>query len=100
MKFGEIWREQIDRNLFRYIVVVSPESMNIGLDQVIVVPIVSRIKNWPTRVPVTFQKRLRQIQGESILTVSKQQLVEKLSELSLIEKAKLRLFLKELFINK
>ena len=99
MKFGEIWREQIDQNLFRYIVIVSPESLNTQLEQIIVVPIVSRFKNWPTRLAVKFHNRSRQIQGESVLTIPKSNLVEKLAELSLIEKAKLRLFLKQLFLE-
>lgn len=90
VQYGEIWRESLGEKLFRYSVIVSPNSMNDSLEHVLVVPIVSRFKNWPTRIEINFRNSKKQLQGELIQSIPKNKLVSSVGNLSLIERAKLR----------
>lgn len=99
MKYGEIWRESLGDNLFRYCVIISPDSMNRDLETLLTVPVVSRLRPWPTRVGISLKNSKRQIQCEQLHTTMKGQLVEKIAQLSLAETAKLRLTLKSIFLN-
>ena len=59
-------------------VVISPDEMNRALATIIVAPMTSMIRNYPTRVPVTFQSKHGQVVLDQIRTVDKQRLHKKL----------------------
>ena len=50
-------------------VVISPDEMNRALATIIVAPMTSTIRNYPTRVPVTFQSKHGQVVLDQIRTV-------------------------------
>ena len=58
--------------------VISPDEMNEYISTVIVAPMTSRIKNYPTRVTCVFQGAKGQIVLDQIRTVDKIRLIKKL----------------------
>ena len=58
--------------------VISPDEMNRHIKTVIIAPMTTTIKSYPTRVTTTFQGKHGQIVLDQIRTVDKQRLVKKL----------------------
>ena len=65
----------------RSCVVISPDEMNRALATIIVAPMTSTIRNYPTRVPVTFQSKHGEVVLDQIRIVDKQRLHKKLGSL-------------------
>lgn len=63
-------------------VVISPNEMNPHISTVIVAPMTSRGRNYPTRVKCTFQGIQGQVVLDQIRTVDKVRFVKKLGKLS------------------
>lgn len=59
-------------------VVISPDEMNRHIRTVIVAPMTSAKKEYPTRVTCTFRKKEGQIVLDQIRTIDKTRLVKKL----------------------
>ena len=55
-------------------VIISPNSMNEGLQTVIIAPMTSAHKKWPFRIAVTHKKKKGQIMLDQMRTVSKKRL--------------------------
>ena len=98
VSFGEVWKIKVDQG-FRYALVVSPNSINRQLEQIIVVAISARKKSWPTRIGFKFKNRPRQICLEEISSVNKDQFESKIEELSLPELARVKISLKQMFVD-
>ena len=62
-------------------VVVSPDEMNRHIRTVIVAPMTTASRPYPTRVPVTFQGQDGQIALDQIRTVDKARLIRRLGRL-------------------
>ena len=62
--------------------VISPDEMNHCIRTVIIAPMTSKGRNYPTRVNCTFQGITGQIVLDQIRTVDKTRLVKKLGSLS------------------
>jgi mRNA interferase MazF len=62
--------------------VISPDEMNHHIGTVIIAPMTTKGRNYPTRVPCTFQGVEGQIVLDQIRTVDKARLVKKLGRLS------------------
>jgi len=58
--------------------VISPDEMNRNIRTVIIAPMTSAQKEYPTRVSCTFRKRQGQIVLDQVRTVDKARLVQKL----------------------
>jgi len=63
-------------------VVISPDEMNQHISTVIVAPMTSKGRNYPTRVKYTFQGIQGQVVLDQIRTVDKIRFVKKLGKLS------------------
>lgn len=61
--------------------IVSPDEMNRHIRTVIVAPMTSRRRDYPTRVDVTFQRRNGQVVLDQIRTVDKARLVRRVGRL-------------------
>ena len=55
-------------------VIISPNSMNEGLQTIIIAPLTSAHKNWPFRIGVLHKKKKGQIMLDQMRTVSKKRL--------------------------
>ena len=62
--------------------IISPDEMNQHIGTVIVAPMTTKGRQYPTRVPCTFQGVEGQIVLDQIRTVDKSRLVKKLGRLS------------------
>jgi mRNA interferase MazF len=61
--------------------IVSPDEMNHNIRTVMIVPMTTRGRNYPTRVSCRFQKKSAQIVLDQIRTIDKERLVKKLGKL-------------------
>lgn len=95
---GEIWRikEEIG---FRYVLVVSPATMNQVLESIVTIPITSKKKNWPTHMAITFKKSQRYLMGERITTSAREKFESKIAEIPLPELARARVLLKQMLVE-
>jgi mRNA interferase MazF len=59
-------------------VVVSPNEMNKYIKTIIVAPMTSKIKNYPTRIPVIFDDKEGSIVLDQIRTIDKSRIIKKL----------------------
>lgn len=62
-------------------VIVSPDEMNRHIRTVIIAPMTSKRRNYPTRVDLTFQKTKGQVVLDQIRTVDKSRLTKRLGRL-------------------
>lgn len=62
--------------------VISPDEMNRYIRTVIVAPMTTKGKKYPTRISCTFQKKKGQIVLDQIRTVDKKRFVKKLGKIS------------------
>ena len=63
-------------------VVISPNEMNHYIGTIIVAPMTTKGRNYPTRIDCTFQGVEGQVVLDQIRTVDKARLVKKLGQLS------------------
>ena len=63
-------------------VVISPDEMNRHIGTVIVAPLTTKGRPYPTRVPVRFQRKSGQVVLDQIRTVDKTRLVRRLGKIS------------------
>ena len=61
--------------------IVSPDELNRALATVIIAPMTTVRRGWPTRVAVTFQGKTGEIALDQIRTVDKVRLVKRLGDL-------------------
>jgi mRNA interferase MazF len=64
-------------------VVVSPDELNRAVSTVIIAPMTTVCRGWPTRVAVTFQGKTGEIALDQLRTVDKVRLVKRLGKLDL-----------------
>ena len=77
--------------------VISPDEMNRHIDTVIVAPMTTKGRPYPTRVPVRFQRKSGQIVLDQIRTVDKSRLVKRLGKIDQATASKVLVLLAEIF---
>ena len=58
--------------------IISPDEMNRHIRTVIIAPLTTAGKNYPTRVPCEFQRKKGQIVLDQIRTIDKSRLIKKI----------------------
>ena len=81
----------------RTCLIISPDEMNRHIDTVIVAPMTTQGRAYPTRVPVRFQQKTSQIVLDQIRTVDKIRLVKRLGTVNKPTADKVLATLGELF---
>jgi mRNA interferase MazF len=88
---GEVWLVSLEPTIGSEIrktrpgVIVSPNETNKLLRTVIVAPLTSTIKSYPTRLNIVFQNRTSSIALDQIRTLDKSRLIKKLGKITLEE---------------
>ena len=77
--------------------IISPNEMNRHIRTVIIAPMTSTVKNYPSRVTTTFQKKRGQIVLDQIRTVDKKRLLKKLGTINSSAQDKTLNVLQEMF---
>ena len=83
----DVWLVALDPTVGREIqktrpcLVVSPDEMNASIATVIIAPMTTKGRDYPTRVPCQFQGKSGQIVLDQLRTVDKTRLVKQLGRL-------------------
>ena len=99
----EIWTVNLDPTIgseiqkTRPAVIVSPNEINHNINTVIIAPMTTTTKNYPTRVEITFQGKSGQIVLDQIRTIDKMRLINKIGSVSNQTQEKITLTLQNLF---
>lgn len=79
--------------------IISPNEMNKYLQTVIIAPMTSQSKHYPTRIEVKHNNKKGWIVLDQLRTIDKQRIVRVLDKLTDKEIAKLKLTIKETFVD-
>ena len=77
--------------------VISPDEMNRNIRTVIIAPMTSTQKEYPTRVSCTFQKKKGQIVLDQLRTIDKARLIRKLGTIESKDQLEVISILQRLF---
>lgn len=77
--------------------IISPDEMNHNISTVIVAPMTTKGKGYPTRVSCSFQGKRGQIVLDQIRTIDKDRLVKRLGTISRSAQKKVLDILQEMF---
>lgn len=80
-------------------VIISPNEMNKHLDMIVIAPMTSSSKNYPTRVEINHDKKTGWIVLDQIRTVDRRRIIKILGNLSEKEFKKVKEVLRELFVD-
>ena len=80
-------------------VVLSPNEMNFNIDTVIIAPMTTKSRNYPTRIKIDFEGKTGWIVLDQIRTIDKIRLKEKAGSLREIEIIKVKDILKETLVD-
>jgi len=77
--------------------IISPDEMNNFIATVIIAPMTTKGRDYPTRVPCTFKRKSGQIVLDQIRTVDKIRLIKKLGTIDVDTQEKIFSTLAEMF---
>ena len=80
-------------------VVISPNEMNKFLNTVVIAPMTTSSKNYPTRIEVRHDDRIGWIVLDQIRTIDKQRIIKDLGRLTKSEISELKSVLKETYVD-
>lgn len=80
-------------------VVISPDEMNRHIQTVIIAPMTTKSRDFPTRVRLTFQGKRGWIVLDQIRTVDKSRLVKKLGRLKEATAVKIKDVIREMLVD-
>ena len=80
-------------------VVISPDEMNNHLRTVVIAPMTTSSKNYPTRVEIKYDNKIGWIVLDQIRTIDKQRILKDLGKLVRREIKEVRAILKETFVD-
>ncbi len=80
-------------------VIISPNEMNKHLRTIVIAPMTTSSKNYPTRIKVNHNGKTGSIAIDQIRTIDKQRVIKTLGSISKSEIKELKATLKETFID-
>lgn len=80
-------------------IVISPNEMNKFLNTVVIAPMTTSSKNYPTRIEVRHDNKTGWIVLDQIRTIDKQRIIKDLGQLTKPEINELKSVLKETYID-
>lgn len=101
VKRFEIWLVSIDNSETntRPCVIVSPDEINKNLEYVMIAPITSEVRNYPTRISLQLLGSEKFIAVDQLQTVEKRQLTKLIGEIDKNEESRLLEILQEMFMK-
>lgn len=63
--------------------IISPDEMNDHIKTIIIAPMTTILRNYPTRITCSFQNKTGQIVLDQIRTIDKRRLIKKLGEIDI-----------------
>ena len=83
----------------RQCVIISPDEMNRYLRTLIIAPVTSRTKNYPTRIKVQINDKTGWVVIDQIRTIDKQRVMKVFGSLTESETQQIRLVIKGAFVD-
>ena len=83
----------------RLCVVISPDEINLNIDTVIIAPMTTRSRNYPTRTKIDFKEKTGWIVLDQIIAIDKIRIKEKAGYLKEIEIIEVKKILKEMLVD-
>lgn len=80
-------------------VVISPIEMNKYLQTIVIAPMTTSSKNYPTRVEVKLENKIGWIVLDQIRTIDKQRIIKTLGRLSKPEIKEVKSIIKETYVD-
>lgn len=80
-------------------VIISPDEMNKHLRTIIIAPMTTKSKKYPTRIEIKHDNKIGWIVIDQIRTIDKQRIVKILGKLTLVEIKEVKSVLKETFVD-
>ena len=80
-------------------VIISPNEMNKYLRTIVIAPMTTSSKSYPTRVEIKHDNKIGWIVLDQIRTIDKQRIIKELGRLSKPEIKELKAILKETYID-
>lgn len=80
-------------------VIISPDEMNKHLRTIIIAPMTTKSKKYPTRIEIKHDNKIGWIVIDQIRTIDKQRIVKILGRLTLAEIKEVKSVLKETFVD-
>jgi len=80
-------------------VVISPNEMNKHLRTIVVAPMTTSSKNYPTRVEIKHDNRIGWVVLDQVRTIDKQRIIKTLGLLSKPEIKEVKSIIKETFVD-
>ena len=80
-------------------IVISPNEMNSNIDTIIIAPMTTKSRNYPTRIKIDFNKKTGWIVLDQIRTIDRIRLKEKVGYLKGAEIIKVKFILKEMLVD-
>ena len=80
-------------------VIISPDEMNKFLRTIIVSPMTTKSKKYPTRIEVKHDKKKGWVVIDQIRTIDKQRIIKVLGRLSISEINEVKSVIKETFVD-
>ncbi len=84
-------------NKTRPCIIISPDEMNQYIGTVIIAPMTSTIRAYPSRVSINFQEKKGEVVLDQIRTVDKRRLVKKIGQTNAATREKICKTLVEMF---
>lgn len=80
-------------------IVLSPDEMNFNIDTIIIAPMTTKSRIYPTRIKIEFDKKIGWIVLDQIRAIDKIRLKEKSGHLKETEILKVKNILKEMLVD-
>ena len=80
-------------------VIISPDEMNKFLRTIVVAPMTTKSKKYPTRIEVKQDKKIGWIVIDQIRTIDKQRIIKVLGRLSIPEIKEVKSVMKETYVD-
>ena len=79
--------------------VISPNEMNHNISTVIVAPMTTKSRNYPTRVKLRFDQKTGWIVLDQIRTIDKKRIIKKMGTIETTTSNKVKSILKEMLVD-
>lgn len=79
--------------------ILSPDEMNRYLNTIVIAPITSQSRDYPTRVPIELDGRENWVVIDQIRTIDKSRIVKKLAKVNKQETLAIKAILRQTFVD-
>lgn len=79
--------------------VISPDEMNRNIQTIIIAPMTTKSHSYPTRVKITFEKKMGWVVLDQIRTIDRSRLVKRLGKVTNDAITKIKSIFKEMLVD-